>query len=242
MKIIFAHDYSELSRLAAGKVADTVKSKPGTVLGLPTGSTPLGMYRELILMNKEGKLSFKDVTTFNLDEYEGISREDENSYYRFMWDNFFSQIDIDKEKTNIPDGMSCDVEGECRDYERRIERAGGIDLMVLGIGNNGHIGFNEPASYYAGMTHRVKLHENTIEANSRFFGSLDKVPKFAVTMGIKSIMQCRSIMIIASGKTKADAIKKALEGPITPELPASVLQLHRDLTVIVDEEAGSLLK
>ncbi|MCQ1530629.1 glucosamine-6-phosphate deaminase [Lutispora saccharofermentans] len=242
MNIIFARDYDELSRLAAAKVADTMRSKPGAVLGLPTGSTPLGMYRELISMYKEGKLSFKDVTTFNLDEYEGIPKEDENSYYRFMRDNFFSHIDIDKERTNIPDGMSCDVEGECRDYERRIEKAGGIDLMVLGIGNNGHIGFNEPASYYAGITHRVKLHENTIEANSRFFGSIEKVPKYAVTMGIKSIMQCRSIMMLASGKAKADAIKKALEGPITPELPASVLQLHRDLTVIVDEEAGSLLK
>lgn len=242
MNIIFARDYAELSRLAADKVADTVRSKSGAVLGLPTGSTPLGMYRELISMHKEGKLSFKDVATFNLDEYEGIPKEDENSYYRFMRDNFFSHIDIDKERTNIPDGMSCDVEGECRDYERRIEKAGGIDLMVLGIGNNGHIGFNEPASYYAGITHRVKLHENTIEANSRFFGSIEKVPKYAVTMGIKSIMQCRSIMMLASGKAKADAIKKALEGPITPELPASVLQLHRDLTVIVDEEAGSLLK
>lgn len=242
MNIIFARDYDELSRLAAAKVADTMRSKPGAVLGLPTGSTPLGMYRELISMYKEGKLSFKDVTTFNLDEYEGIPKEDENSYYRFMRDNFFSHIDIDKERTNIPDGMSCDVEEECRDYERRIEKAGGIDLMVLGIGNNGHIGFNEPASYYAGITHRVKLHQNTIEANARFFGSVEKVPKYAVTMGIKSIMQCCSIMILASGKAKADAIKKALEGPITPELPASVLQLHRDLTVIVDEEAGSLLK
>lgn len=242
MNIIFARDYDELSRLAAAKVADTMRSKPGAVLGLPTGSTPLGMYRELISMYKEGKLSFKDVTTFNLDEYEGIPKEDENSYYRFMRDNFFSHIDIDKGRTNIPDGMSCDVEEECRDYERRIEKAGGIDLMVLGIGNNGHIGFNEPASYYAGITHRVKLHQNTIEANARFFGSVEKVPKYAVTMGIKSIMHCRSIMILASGKAKAGAIKKALEGSITPELPASVLQFHRDLTVIVDEEAGSLLK
>ena len=154
----------------------------------------------------------------------------------------FGQIAINKESTNLPNGMASDIERECKDYERRIEEAGGIDLMVLGIGNNGHIGFNEPSPYFAGITHRVKLHENTIEANSRFFGSLDKVPKYAVTMGIKSIMQCRSIMILASGGSKADAIKKALEGPITPELPASVLQLHRDLTVIVDEEAGSSLE
>ena len=242
MKIIIAKNYEELSLQAANKVAGIVKSKQDVVLGLPTGSTPLGMYKDLIDMNKEGKLSFKDVTTFNLDEYESLPKEDENSYYRFMWDNFFSHIDIDRERTNIPNGMASDVEEECKDYETRIEAVGGIDLMVLGIGNNGHIGFNEPSSYFARATHRVKLHENTIEANSRFFGSLDKVPKHAVTMGIKSIMQCRSVMILASGKGKADAIKKALEGPITPELPASVLQLHRDLTVIVDEEAASLLE
>lgn len=241
MNIIISRDYDELSRVAADKVAGIVKSRPDAVLGLPTGSTPLGMYRELISMNKEGKLSFKKITTFNLDEYEALPKEDENSYYKFMWDNFFSHIDIEKEKTNIPNGMACDVEEECKDYERRIVEAGGIDLMVLGIGNNGHIGFNEPAEYFAGITHRVKLTDNTIEANSRFFGSVDKVPKYAVTMGIKSIMQCRSVMILASGKGKADAIKKALEGPITPELPASVLQLHRDLTVVVDEEAASLL-
>lgn len=242
MKIIIAKNYEELSLQAANKVAGIVKSKQDVVLGLPTGSTPLGMYKDLIAMNKENKLSFKDVTTFNLDEYESLPKEDENSYYRFMWDNFFSHIDIDRQRTNIPNGMASNVEEECKDYERSIEDVGGIDLMVLGIGNNGHIGFNEPSSYFAGATHRVKLHENTIEANSRFFGSLDKVPKHAVTMGIKSIMQCRSVMILASGKGKADAIKKALEGPITPELPASVLQLHRDLTVIVDEEAASLLE
>ena len=242
MKIVVAKNYEELSLQAANKVADIVKSKQDVVLGLPTGSTPLGMYKELIAMNKENKLSFKDVTAFNLDEYESLPREDENSYYRFMWDNFFSHIDIDRQRTNIPNGMASNVEEECKYYERRIEEAGGIDLMVLGIGNNGHIGFNEPSSYFAGSTHRVKLHENTIQANSRFFSSLEKVPKYAVTMGIKSIMQCRSVMILASGGSKADAIKKALEGPITPELPASVLQLHRDLIVIVDEEAASLLE
>lgn len=241
MKVIVTKNYEELSRLAAGHVADLLKSKPDAVLGLPTGSTPLGMYKELIAMNQKGELSFKDVTTFNLDEYEGLDRNDSNSYYRFMLDNFFSHIDIDRNKTNIPDAMSSDIPKECLKYEKKIEKAGGIDLMILGLGNNGHIGFNEPAEYFAGITHRVKLHEDTIKANSRFFSSIDQVPKFAVTMGIKSIMHCKSIMLIANGKAKAEAIKKTIEGPITPQVPASVLQLHRYFTIIVDEEAASLL-
>lgn len=241
MKVVITKNYEELSRLAAEHVADLVKSKPDPVLGLPTGSTPLGMYKELIAKNKKGELSFKDVTTFNLDEYEGLDKNDPNSYYRFMLDNFFSHIDVDKNKTNIPDARSNDIPKECLAYERKIEMTGGIDLMILGLGNNGHIGFNEPAEYFPGITHRVKLHEDTIEANSRFFDSIDDVPKYAVTMGIKSIMHCKSIMLIANGKAKADAIKNAIEGPITPQVPASVLQLHRDLTIIVDEEAASLL-
>lgn len=241
MKVIVTKNYEELSRLAAGHVADLLKSKPDAVLGLPTGSTPLGMYKELIAMNQKGELSFKGVTTFNLDEYEGLDRNDSNSYYRFMLDNFFSHIDIDGSKTNIPDAMSSDIPKECLKYEKKIEKAGGIDLMILGIGNNGHIGFNEPASYFAGITHRVKLHEETIQANSRFFSDIDSVPTYAITMGIKSIMHCRSIMLLASGKAKAEAIKKTLEGPITPDVPASVLQLHRDLTIIIDEKAASLL-
>jgi len=241
MKLHIVKNYDELSHAAAEKVAHIVKSNPKVVLGLPTGSTPLGMYKELIDMNKRKEISFKEVITFNLDEYQGLPREDVNSYYRFMWDNFFSHIDIVKENTNIPNGMADDVEKECTAYESRIEKVGGIDLMILGIGNNGHIGFNEPAQFFGGITHRVKLTENTIEANSRFFGAIDRVPRYAITMGIKSIMHCRSIMLLANGKAKAEAIKKALEGPITPELPASVLQLHRELTVIVDKEAGSLL-
>lgn len=242
MKVIITKNYEDLSQSAAGHVADLLKSKPDAVLGLPTGSTPLGMYKELIALNKKGQLSFKNVTTFNLDEYEGLDREDANSYYRFMLDNFFGYIDIDLKKTNIPDARSCDIPKECLEYEKKIEKAGGIDLMILGIGNNGHIGFNEPAEYFPGITHRVKLHEDTIKANSRFFHRIDEVPKFAVTMGIKSIMHCRSIMLIASGKAKAQAIKNTIEGPITPQVPASVLQLHRDLTIILDEEAAVLLK
>lgn len=241
MKVIIAKNYEELSCIAAQKVAGLLKSKPNARLGLPTGSTPIGMYKELIAMNKKGDLSFKDVVTFNLDEYQGLDKNDPNSYYRFMQDNFFSHIDIEMGNTNIPNGMSSDIYKECIDYERRIEEANGIDLMILGIGNNGHIGFNEPASYFAGMTHRVKLHEETIQANSRFFSDTDSVPTYAITMGIKSIMHCRSIMLLASGKAKAEAIKKTLEGPITPEVPASVLQLHRDLTIIIDEAAASLL-
>ena len=241
MKVVISKNYEELSRLAAEHVADLLKSKSDAVLGLPTGSTPLGMYKELISMNKKEDLSFKDVTTFNLDEYEGLDKNDPNSYYRFMLDNFFSHIDVDKNKTNIPDARSSDITKECVEYEKKIKAAGGIDIMILGLGNNGHIGFNEPAEYFAGITHRVKLHKDTIEANARFFDNIDDVPKYAVTMGIKSIMHCKSIMLIANGKGKADAIKKAIEGPITPQVPASVLQLHRDLIIIVDEEAASLL-
>jgi len=242
MELFLVKNYEELSLKAAEKVADAVKSNPRIVLGLPTGSTPLGMYKELIAMNKEGKISFKHVVTFNLDEYEGLSKEDPNSYYRFMNDNFFRHIDIEKDNTNILDGMSEDIERECREYEEKIAKCGGIDFMILGIGNNGHIGFNEPAEFFPSFTHRVKLTDSTIEANSRFFDSIEHVPKYALTMGIKSIMHCKKIMLLASGKAKAEAIKGTLQGPITPKLPASVLQLHRNLTVIVDEEAGALLK
>lgn len=242
MELLIVKDYDELSRKAAEIVADELKSNPRIVLGLPTGATPLGMYRELIEMYKEGKISFKDVITFNLDEYEGLSKEDPNSYYRFMNDNFFSHIDIKEENTNIPDGMAVDIERECREYEDKIAKSGGIDFMILGIGNNGHIGFNEPAEFFPGFTHRVKLAESTIQANSRFFDSIDHVPRYALTMGIKSIMHSKKIMLLASGKAKAEAIKGALQGPITPKLPASVLQLHRHLIVIVDEEAGALLE
>lgn len=241
MKLLVAKTYEEMSKLAAEHVANLIKSNPKAVLGLPTGSTPLGMYKELISMYKDGALSFRGITTFNLDEYEGLDRNNPNSYYRFMLDNFFNHIDIEKDKTNIPDAKCSDIYKCCIEYEEKIKKVGGIDLMVLGLGNNGHIGFNEPAEYFPGITHRAKLHRETINANSRFFNSVDEVPKYAVTMGIRSIMHCRSILLIANGKVKAEAIRKAIKEPVTAKVPASVLQLHQDLTIIIDEEAASLL-
>ncbi len=242
MELLITKTYDELSKSAAGRVKDFIKSKPEAVLGLPTGSTPLGMYKELISMYREGAVSFKGVTTFNLDEYEGLDRDHENSYYKYMVDNFFDHVDIDKSRTNIPTGKCSDNYKCCMEYEERIKKSGGIDLMVLGLGNNGHIGFNEPAEHFPGITHRVKLHKETIKANSRFFKNQDEVPKYAVTMGIRSIMHCKNIILLANGKGKSEAIKKALKEPVTPKVPASVLQLHQSLTVIIDEEAASLLK
>ncbi len=242
IKVIVTNNYDELSNLAASKVARLVKSKPCAVLGLPTGSTPLGMYKQLISMYQDRSLSFKDVSTFNLDEYAGLSPDNENSYHFYMQDNFFKHVDIKENNTHIPDSTAADTETKCAEYERKIEKAGGIDLMVLGLGNNGHIGFNEPDSHFPLKTHRVKLDESTIQANARFFSSIDEVPRFAVTMGIGTIMHCRSVILLASGKAKAPAVKGALEGPVTPALPASALQFHMDVTVILDKDAASLLK
>ncbi len=241
MNIIATDSYEEMSKSAAGRINNVVKSNPKAVLGLPTGSTPLGMYKELIDMYKNKVISFRDVITFNLDEYEGLDKNNPNSYQRFMWNNFFDYVDINIDNTNFPDVKFVDSYKACMEYEEKIKKAGGIDLMILGLGNNGHIGFNEPSEQFPGITHRVKLHKETITANSRFFKNIDEVPKYAITMGIRSIMHCKSIMLIANGKTKAEAIKKALKEPVTPKVPASVLQLHRDVTVIIDIEAASLL-
>lgn len=241
MNLLIAGSYDEMSKLAAKRVASLIRSKPKAVLGLPTGSTPLGLYKELVAMYQDKVLSFKDITTFNLDEYEGLDCDNVNSYYRFMSDNFFNHVDINRKHTNIPMGKSEDFLKYCIEYEEKIKNSGGIDLMILGIGNNGHIGFNEPSEYFPGITHRVKLHKETIKANSRFFSCVEGVPRYAITMGIRSIMHSRSIMLLANGPGKAEAIKKAIREPITPKVPASVLQLHQDLTVIIDEEAASLL-
>jgi glucosamine-6-phosphate deaminase len=241
VKIIVASDYDEISRLAADRVAELVRQDPGAVLGLPTGSTPLGMYRNLIRMHRESGLSFKNVTTFNLDEYVGLSPDDENSYRYYMYQNFFNHIDIQKQNINIPDGTAEDLEQECVDYENKILSAGGIDLMVLGLGNNGHIGFNEPSDHFPNATHVTELDDSTIQANARFFESIDQVPRYAITMGIGSIMRCRKILLLASGNAKARAIRGALEGPVTPLLPASILQFHPDVTVILDTDAASEL-
>lgn len=241
MKIIVSANYDEMSRLAAEQVATLVRQNPKAVLGLPTGSTPIGMYRNLIEMYRQGTLSFKQVTTFNLDEYIGLPPGDVNSYRYFMFENFFKHIDIQEENIHIPDGNAEDLEQECIAYENKIRAAGGIDLMVLGVGNNGHIGFNEPGDHFPVATHVTKLDESTIQANARFFDSIDQVPRYAITMGIGSIMRCHRILLLASGKAKAQAIRGAIEGPVTPKLPASILQFHSDVTIMLDAEAASLL-
>lgn len=241
MKIKVTNSYSEMSSVAASKVAKIIEEKPNAVLGLPTGNTPLGMYHELIAMHQKANLSFEKVTTFNLDEYIGLERDHINSYNYFMFHNFFKHIDIDKANINIPNGNTEDPKEECAEYEKKIAKAGGIDLIILGIGVNGHIAFNEPSDHFPASTHIVTLDQSTVQANARFFMSVDEVPRFAITMGIGSIMHCRKIMLLANGEAKAQAVKEALQGPITPALPGSALQLHKDVTVILDTGAASRL-
>lgn len=242
MRIVIAKDYEEMSRRAANIVAGQIFLRPNSAIGLATGSTPLQMYNELIRMYRSDELDFSEVMTFNLDEYIGLSAENINSYHYYMYNNLFNHIDIKKENIFIPDGMASDIEKECRDYEENIDAKGGIDLQVLGIGNNGHIGFNEPAVKFEATTHMVKLDEETILANARFFENIDDVPKYAISMGIKTIMHARKILLMASGYSKAEALYKALYGGITPEIPASILQLHQDVTVVVDEECADYIK
>lgn len=234
-------DYLEMSRKAANLISAQIIMKPDCVLGLATGSSPVGLYKQLIAWYQKGDLDFSKVTSINLDEYKGLSPDNEQSYRRFMNDNLFDHVNIDKARTFVPDGLEADEEKACRDYDRIIEQAGGIDMQLLGLGNNGHIGFNEPASAFACGTHCVELTESTIQANRRFFDSEEDVPRKAYTMGIKNIMQAKKILIVVSGETKANALKEALYGPVTPSMPASVLQLHADVTVVADEAACKLL-
>lgn len=241
MDIIIAKDKNEFARMSANILAQQIKEKPDSVLGLATGSTPLGLYGELADMHKRGELDFSKVTTFNLDEYKGLPRDHSQSYYRYMTENLFDKINIPKENVNLPNGAVDDSQAECARYEEKIKDLGGIDLQVLGIGHNGHIGFNEPGTLFESTTALIDLDERTIEANSRFFDSPDQVPRQALSMGIKTIMQARKIILMISGKDKAEIAVKALKGPITPEVPASVLQLHPFVTVVLDQEAASLL-
>ncbi|MCR1933764.1 glucosamine-6-phosphate deaminase [Clostridium tepidum] len=241
MRIIVVDNYEEMSKKAAAMVVSQVILKPDSVLGLATGDTPIGMYREIINIYKNHKLNFSKVKTFNLDEYYGLSKDNQQSYYYFMMNNLFNHVNIDKNNINIPNGMVDDIEKECKEYENSIVKAGGIDLQILGIGVNGHIGFNEPGESFEAETHLVNLDEKTIESNSRFFSSKDEVPTRAISMGIKTILHSKKIILLACGQNKADAIFKAIEGKITPNVPASILQLHKDVVVIVDKEAGSKL-
>lgn len=239
MRIYKAKDYEEMSRKAAGIVSAQIIMKPECVLGLATGSTPVGLYKQLIEWYRNGDLDFSGVRTVNLDEYKGISRENDQSYYYFMHQNLFDHVNIPAGNTHLPDGMEPDYEKECRRYEELIQSMGSVDLQLLGIGHNGHIGFNEPADAFDKLVHCVNLTQSTIEANKRFFASAEEVPRQAYTMGIQTIMRSKKILIIANGEGKADIVRDAFFGPITPMVPASVLQLHNDVTLVADEAALS---
>ena len=237
MKIYKAKDYKDMSRKAANIISAQVIMKPNCVLGLATGSTPIGTYDQLVEWYNKGDLDFSEVTTVNLDEYKGLPRTNDQSYYYFMHQHLFDRLNIDPERTNVPNGMEPDAEKECGRYEELIRSLGGVDLQLLGLGHNGHIGFNEPGEAFEKETHCVDLTESTIEANKRFFASADDVPKQAYTMGIKTIMQAKKILIVVNGENKADIVERAFFGPVTPEVPASILQLHNDVTLVGDEAA-----
>ena len=237
MKIYKAKDYKDMSRKAANIISAQVIMKPNCVLGLATGSTPIGTYAQLVEWYNKGDLDFSEVTTVNLDEYKGLPRTNDQSYYYFMHQHLFDRVNIDPERTNVPNGMEPDAEKECGRYEELIRSLGGVDLQLLGLGHNGHIGFNEPGEAFEKETHCVDPTESTIEANKRFFASADDVPKQAYTMGIKTIMQAKKILIVVNGENKADIVERAFFGPVTPEVPASILQLHNDVTLVGDEAA-----
>ncbi len=235
MKYIVVNTYDELSNKAADLIAAQILVKPNCVLGLATGSSPVGTYKRLIEDNKAGKIDFSTVTSVNLDEYVGLDGSNDQSYRYFMNDNLFNHVNIDKAKTFVPNGCAADLAAEGEAYDAMIKELGGIDLQLLGIGLDGHIGFNEPDAYFTGPTHEVKLDESTIEANARFFASKDEVPTTAITMGMLSIMQAKKVLLVANGAAKKAIVEKAFFGPIDPQVPASILQLHPDVTVIYSE-------
>ncbi len=241
MRIIRTRDYDSASKAAASLIAAQIVMKPECVLGLATGSTPIGTYAQLIKKYQEGELDFSLVNSVNLDEYKGLSPENDQSYRYFMNEHLFLHVNIKPENTFVPNGLEPDSEKACADYNRIIKEKGGIDLQLLGLGLNGHIGFNEPTDIFEKETHCVDLTESTIQANARFFSSIDEVPKQAYTMGIQTIMQARKVVLIATGSAKAQIVKDAFFGPVTPRVPASILQFHNDVTIVCDEEAMSAL-
>ena len=242
MRIIVCENYEEVSKKAAQMILSQVTLKPNSVLGLATGSTPIGMYENLVSLNKKGDIDFFFFLTFNLDEYYKLHKENDQSYHYFMYKNLFDHININPENIHIPNGMTDDVDAECERYDELIKEAGGVDIQVLGIGNNAHIGFNEPTINFEKGTHLVQLEDSTIEANSRFFDNIEDVPKKAITMGVGSIFKSRKIMLIATGENKAEAIYNTVYGKVVPEVPASILQFHSDIVLILDKEAAKLLK
>ena len=242
MVIYKAKDYADMSRKAANILSAQVIMKPDCVLGLATGSSPVGTYEQLVKWYEKGDLDFSRVTTVNLDEYRGLAPDNEQSYRYFMNTHLFDHVNIDKARTFVPDGLAADPDDGCRAYNAIIAQVGGIDMQLLGMGGNGHIGFNEPGAAFESETHCVDLAESTIEANQRFFERREDVPRQAYTMGIKTIMQARKIVVLVSGESKAQALHDALYGKITPAVPASILQMHNDVTIVADEAARSLLR
>lgn len=239
MRIIRTKDYEDMSRKAANIISSVMTLKPDCVLGLATGSSPVGTYKHLIRRYENGDLDFSRVTSVNLDEYKGLDRENSQSYYYFMRENLFSHVNIRMENTYIPDGTEADSEKACSAYNEILHNVGSVDLQLLGIGHDGHIGFNEPADTFAKETHCVDLTDMTIEANARFFASRDEVPTQAYTMGIQTIMSARKVLMVASGADKAKIIREAFFGPVTPQVPASILQFHPDFILVADEAALS---
>jgi len=242
MEVIISKTYEQMSRDAAEEVADVLNAKPNAVLGMATGSTPLGVYKELVRMHKAGQLDFSQVTTFNLDEYVGLPVTHPQSYHAFMHENFFQQVNIPPQNIHIPSGTTRNYAAFCEWYEHRIRECGGIDVQILGIGSDGHIAFNEPASSLSSRTRLKTLAKSTIDDNARFFSSRDEVPIYAITMGVGTIMESRKILLLANGKKKADAVAQAVEGPVTSMITASALQMHPSCQVMLDEEAASSLK
>lgn len=239
MNIYIAKDYNDMSRKAANIISAQIIMKPDCVLGLATGSTPIGAYRQLVEWYEKGDLDFSEVTTVNLDEYRGLPRNSDQSYYYFMNKNLFEKVNIDKARTFLPDGMEADSRVACERYNEIIHSLGGVDLQLLGLGHNGHIGFNEPGIAFETETHCVTLSERTIKANMRFFLSESDVPTQAYTMGIKTIMSAHRILVVVSGEDKAEIVREAFFGPVTPQVPASILQLHNNVTLVADEAALS---
>lgn len=241
LDIYITKDYDAMSKKAADLLVSVVNEIEEPILGLATGGTPAGMYKEIIRMNKANEVDFSKTTTFNLDEYYPISKDSDQSYYYFMRENLFNHINIDMNNTHIPDGSAIDCEAESEAYDVKVRATGGVDMQVLGIGSNGHIAFNEPADDFPTKTQRTDLTAGTIQDNARFFDNIDDVPKEAITMGIGTIMNSKRIMLLASGKAKAGVIKQTILGKVTPQVPASILQFHKDVTMILDKEAAEEL-
>ena len=242
MEVVVCKSYEELSRRAALAVADVLNTKPNAVLGMATGSSPLGLYQELVRMHKKESLDFSQVTTFNLDEYVGLPVTHDQSFHYFMHENFFKKVNIPKSNIHIPSGTTSNYRAFCQWYEERINECGGIDVQILGIGSDGHIAFNEPTSSLASRTRLKTLAQQTIDDNARFFDKAEDVPIYAITMGVGTILEARKLVLVANGENKADAVAKAVEGPVASMVTASALQLHPDVSIFVDEAAASQLQ